>query len=44
VRGTHDAETGSETIEKNIMVNGVKCNTEVEREEEWQARYQLHKK
>jgi len=32
VRGTHDAETGSEKIEKNGVVNGVKCSTDVERE------------
>jgi len=32
VRGTHDAETGSETIEENAVVNCVECSTEVERE------------
>jgi len=32
VRGTHDAETGSETIEDNGVVNCVECSTEVERE------------
>jgi len=32
VRGTHDAETGSETIEENSVVNFVECSTEVERE------------
>jgi len=32
VRGTfHDAETESETIEKNDVVNGVESSTEVER-------------
>jgi len=29
MRGTHDIETGSETIEQNGVVNGVKCSTEV---------------
>jgi len=32
VRVTHDAETGSEMIEENGVVNCVECNTEVERE------------
>jgi len=32
VRGNHDAETGSETIEENGVVNCVECSTEVERE------------
>jgi len=32
VRGTHDAETGSETIEENGVVNCVECSTEVKRE------------
>jgi len=32
VRGTHDAKTGSETIEENTVVNCVECSTEVERE------------
>jgi len=33
VRETHDAETGSETIEKNHgVVNGDESSTEVERE------------
>jgi len=31
VRGTHDAKTGSETIE-NGVVNCVECSTEVERD------------
>jgi len=34
VRGSHDAETVSETIEENVVVNGVECSTEVERERE----------
>jgi len=32
VRGTHDAENGSEMIEENTVVNCVECSTEVERE------------
>jgi len=32
VRRTHDAETGSETIEENGVVNCVECSTEAERE------------
>jgi len=32
MRGTHDAETGSETIEENGVVSCVECSTEVERE------------
>jgi len=32
VRGTHDAETKSETIEENGVVNCVECSTELERE------------
>jgi len=32
VRGTHDAETGSETIKENGVVNCVECSTEIERE------------
>jgi len=32
VRGTHDAEIESETIEENGVVNCVECSTEVERE------------
>jgi len=32
VRGTHDAETGSETIEENAVVNCVESSTEVKRE------------
>jgi len=32
VGGTHDAETGSETIEENGVVKCVECSAEVERE------------
>jgi len=32
LRGTHDAETGSETIKENGVVNCVECTTEIERE------------
>jgi len=32
VRGTHDAENGSESIEENAVVHCVECSTEVERE------------
>jgi len=32
VRGTHDAENGSEIIEENGVVNCVECSTVVERE------------
>jgi len=32
VRRTHDAETGSETIEENGVATCVECSTEVERE------------
>jgi len=32
VRGTHDAEIGSEMIEENVVVKCVECSTEVERE------------
>jgi len=32
VRGTDDAETGSETIEENAVVNCVEYSTKVERE------------
>jgi len=32
VRVTYDADTESETIETNGVANGVKCNTEVERD------------
>jgi len=31
VRGTNDAESKSETIELNGVVNGVECTNEVER-------------
>jgi len=34
VRGAHDAETGSETIEENGVVKCVECSAEVERERE----------
>ena len=32
VRRAHDAKTGSETIERNSMVNGIKSSTKIERE------------
>jgi len=32
VRETHDAETESETIEENNVINCVECSTEVERD------------
>jgi len=31
VRVIHDVESGSEMIEKNSVVNGVECITEIER-------------
>ena len=34
MRRIHDAETRSETIEKNNMVNGIEGSTKVEREKE----------
>jgi len=34
VRGTHDAKTGSETIEKIGVVNDAECSNEVEVERE----------
>jgi len=41
--GTHDAETGSETIEENGVVKCVNAALRSrEREEEWRAHYQLH--
>jgi len=45
VRGTHDAKTGSETIEENGVVNCVTlCQMQYwgRDREEWRAHYQLH--
>jgi len=39
-----DAETGSETIEENGVVNCVECSTEVEREREREREKEKKKK